>query len=179
MIDRAALEQFVADYADKAYSFALGLSADEHAAQDLVQEAFVKVFDHADRLDAARGLDQWFLTVMKRIYLDGLKRMDNRPKVDFECPIGQGLTVADALPDEREEALIARLERAETKKLVRRGLARLSPEHRGILMLIDLHETGYEDAARLLGVPLGTVRSRIVRARAALREVLMEMEVTP
>lgn len=179
MIDRPTLDRFVEDYADKAYSFALGLSDDEHVAQDLVQEAFVKVFDHADRLDTSKGLDQWFLTVMKRIYLDGAKRMDNRPKVDFDCPIGNGLTVADALPDEREEALTARLERTETKALVRRGMRRLSPEHRAILLMIDLNGGRYEDAASIMGLPLNTVRSRIVRARAALRDVMLELEVTP
>ena len=179
MIDRAALERFVNEYADKAYGFAIGLCADEQKAGDLVQEAFVRVFDNADRLDASRGLDQWFLTVMKRIYLDGLRLMDNRPKVDFDLPIGGGLTVADALPDEREEALIARLEREETGRLVREAMSRLSPEHRGILLMIDLNGTGYEDAAKALGVPLGTVRSRIVRARAALRDVLLESEVRP
>lgn len=180
MIDRPALERFVEEFADKAYSFALGLAEDKDLAADLVQEAFVKVFDHADRLDPALGLDKWFLTVLRRLYVDGLRRMDNRPKVDFDCPIGNGLTVADALPDgAQEEALIARLERTETRGLVRRGMRRLTPEHRGIIVMIDMNGVGYEDAGRILGVPLGTVRSRIVRARAALRDVMLELEVTP
>ena len=179
MIDRPVLERFVADYADKAYSFALGLSDDEHLARDLVQEAFVKVFENADRLEEAKGLDQWFLTVMKRLYVDGLRLMDNQPRVDFDCPIGNGLTVADALPDEREQALTARLERTETKALVRRGMLRLSPEHRAIILMIDMNGARYEDAASVMGLPLNTVRSRIVRARAALRDVMLELEVTP
>lgn len=179
MIDRDRLERFVDEYADKAYSFAVGLCADDHQAQDLVQEAFVKVFDHAGSLDEDKGLDQWFLTVMKRLYLDGVKRMDNRPKVDFDCPIGGGLTVAEAIPDERDEALAGRLERAETRSLVRKGLARLVPEHKAILLMVDLNGMGYEEAAQALGVPLGTVRSRIVRARDALRAVLLDMEVSP
>ncbi|MDX6769281.1 MAG: RNA polymerase sigma factor [Elusimicrobiota bacterium] len=178
MADRAALDRFVDEYADKAFSFAMGLCADVDRAQDLVQQAFVKVFDHADRLEADR-LDQWFLTVMRRIHLDGVKLMDNRPKVTFDLPIGDGLTVADALPDEREEALITRLERVETRRLVRRGIARLTPEHRAVLLMIDLDGMGYEETAKALGVPLNTVRSRIVRARDALREVLLGLEATP
>ncbi len=178
MIDRAALDRFIEEHADKAYGFAMGLCADVDRAQDLVQQAYVKVMEHADRLEADR-LDQWYLTVLKRIYLDGVKLMDNRPKVTFDLPIEGGGTVADALPDEREEALITRLERAETRHLVRRGMARLSPEHRGVLLLVDLKGVTYEDAAKVLGVPLNTVRSRMIRARAALREVLLEMEVTP
>ncbi len=179
MIDRPSLERFVDEYAGKAYSFALGLAGNADLAADLVQDAFVKVFDHADRLDPEKGLDQWFLTVMKRLYLDGAKRMDNRPKVDFDYPIGEGLTVADALPDEREEALIARLERAEAKSQLDRGMRRLTPEHRSILLMVDMNGASYEDAAQMLGVPLNTVRSRVARARAALRELMLEMEVTP
>jgi RNA polymerase sigma-70 factor (ECF subfamily) len=179
MIDRVRLERFVDEYADKAYSFALGLCADEQLAQDLVQEAFVRLFDHAGALEEEKGLDQWFLTVMKRLYLDGLKRMDNRPKVDFDCPIGGGLTVAEAIPDERDVALAGRLEQAETRSLVRKGLSRLVPEHKAILLMVDMNGMGYEEAAQALGVPLGTVRSRIVRARDALRAVLLDMEVTP
>lgn len=179
MIERVRLERFVEEYADKAYSFAVGLCGDDHLAQDLVQEAFVKVFDHAAGLDEQKGLDQWFLTVMKRLYLDGLKRMDNRPKVDFDCPIGNGLTVAEAIPDERDEVLSGRLERAETRSLVRKGMAKLVPEHKAILLMVDLNGMGYEEAAQALGVPLGTVRSRIVRARDALRAALLDLEVTP
>jgi RNA polymerase sigma-70 factor (ECF subfamily) len=179
MIDRAALERFVDQSADKAYSFAKGLTSDPHSAQDLVQEAFVRLFDHADRLDDAGGLEQWLLTVMKRIYIDGVRLCDNRPKLTFDAPLGEGLTVADAVADERDEALCARLERVETRGLVRRGLNRLSPEHKAVLLLIDLQGQGYEDTAKVLGVPLNTVRSRIVRARDALRAVMLELEVTP
>lgn len=180
MIERAALTRFVEDHADKAYCFAIGLCSDADKAADLVQEAFTRFLAHADRLDEKLGPEQWLLTVLKRLYLDGLKRADNRLKVDLDSPIGEGLTVADALPDEaQEEALIARLERAETRGLVRRGLRRMTPEHRVLLQLIDVNGGRYEDAAQLLGVPLNTVRSRLSRARAALRCVMLELEVTP
>lgn len=179
MIDRARLERFVDEYADKAYGFALGLTADEQSAADLVQDAFVKLFEHAESLDDQGGVDQWLLTVMRRLYLDGLKRMDNRPKLTFDAPVGGELTVSDIVADEREEALSARLERAETRGQVRRGLGRLSPEHKAVLLMIDLNGMGYEETAKALGVPLNTVRSRIVRARDALRETMLGMEVTP
>lgn len=178
MIDRARLERFVDEYADKAYAFALGLSADPQRACDLVQDAFVKVFHHAESL-REDGLEQWFLTVMKRIYLDGLKRVDNRPKLSLDAPLGEDLTVADVVADEQEEALLSRLERLETRGQVRRALSRLSPEHKAVLLMIDMNGMGYEESAQALGVPLNTVRSRIVRARGALRERMRDMEVTP
>lgn len=178
MIDRARLERFVDEYADKAYGFALGLTADETQASDLVQDAFVKLFEHAESLDD-QGMDQWLLTVLKRLYLDGLRLMDNKPKLGFDTPVGGELTVSDIVMDERELALSARLERAETRGQVRRGLNRLSPEHKAVLLMIDLNGMGYEETARALGVPLNTVRSRIVRAREALRERMLELEVTP
>lgn len=178
MVDRAFLERFVTQFADRAYSFALSLAADEHKARELVQEAFVRVFDHAEGLDPQR-LDQWFLTVMRRIHIDSVRLMDNRPKVDFDFQVSPGVTVADAVADDRDEALSARLERGETAELVRGALERLTPEHRAILALIDMQGLGYDEAAATLGIPLNTARSRIVRARDALRAVLLDMEVTP
>lgn len=184
MIDRVRLERFVDEFADKAFGFALGLTSDEQQASDLVQDAFVKLFEHAESLDDQGGVDQWVLTVMRRLYLDGLKLMDNRPKLTFDAKVesqfgGEELIVADVLPDEREDALSARLERAETRGHIRRGLNRLSPEHKAVLLMIDLNGMGYEETAKALGAPLNTVRSRIVRAREALREKMLELEVTP
>lgn len=179
MIDRVRLERFVDEYADRAYGFAMALCEDSQKASDLVQDAFVKLLDHAESLEG-QGMDQWFLTVMKRLYLDGLRRMDNRPKLSLDSVVGEEeLTVAEAVADQRDEDLCARLERVEMKGLVRRGLRGLSPEHKTVLLMIDMNGMGYEETAAALGVPLNTVRSRIVRARDALRERMRKLEVTP
>lgn len=178
MLDISALERFVDEYGDHAYSFALGLTGNETDARELVQDSFVRIFDRADQYDASRSLESWFLTVMKHIYMDSRRRAERRLGVSLDAPLGDdGLTVADTVADAAEESVLARLEREEESARVRRALAALTPDSRTVLLLVDVEGMSYEDAGRTLGVPLNTVRSRIVRARGFLRERLAAMEV--
>lgn len=180
MLKTEELERFVEEYGDRAYGFAYGLCGSEPEARELTQEAFVKIFERADQFDETRSLETWFLTVLKNVFRDSLRRWDRRGKVALDAPIGDdGMTVADALGDEREEALLDRLERQENAARLHQALATLPPLSRGIIALIDMEGLGYEEAAQALDLPLGTVRSRINRARETLRRRLLEMEGKP
>lgn len=179
MLDSKDLERFVDDFGDHAYGFAFSLCGNEPEARDLVQEAFVKLFDRAGQFDAAQSLESWFMTILKNLFLDGRRRWERKYGVPLDAPIGDGqLTVADAVADRRDEAILDKLERAECSKLVRRALGRLSPQLRATINLIDVNGLGYEEAAKVMDCPLNTVRSRISRARLELREKLLELEVT-
>ncbi len=177
MLDTPDLERFVDEYADAAYRFAYALCGNEPDARELVQEAFVRVFDKAALYDGAQSLESWFKTVMKHLFLDGRRRWERRNGLSLDAPLGDGLTVADAVADAREAPMGADLERAETVAGVRAALSRLPAQARAVLTLVDVEGVGYEEAGRLLGLPLGTVRSRLSRARAALRDLVKDLEV--
>lgn len=184
MLDADTLERFVDEYGDHAYSFALGLCGNEADARELVQESFVRILDRAEQYDESRSeepgkaLENWFLTVMKRIYFDSRRRAERRLGTSLDVPIGpEGLTVADSVPDEREEALLDRLERQEDAARVRRALGALPSDARAILTMVDVEGMTYDAAAKVLECPLNTVRSRMSRARALLRDRLLAMEV--
>lgn len=180
MIERNSLERFVVEYGDRAYGFAFGLCGNEADARDIVQESFLRLFAKADMYDESQPLETWFLSILKNLYRDGLRRWERRSRISLDAPVGdEGLTVADSLADAREEALLDRLEREESSARVRRALEALTPDARAVLALVDMENVGYEDAAETLGVPLGTLRSRLNRARAALRKRLLEMEGKP
>lgn len=165
--------------ADKAYRFALGLCGNEEDAKELVQEAFVKAMDRIGTRDASLPFGSWFLTVLKHLYLDGTKRCERRRGQSLDLPLDDsGLTVADAVADDRERPLLERLEREESSRLVRRAMRSLTPDARAVLLMIDLEGLGYEQAAAAMGCPLNTLRSRIVRARTALKERLLALEAT-
>lgn len=180
MITSQELERFVDEFGDHAYGFAYSLCGNEPEARDLVQEAFVRMFDRAEQIDPALPLEGWYMTVLKNLFLDGRRRWERRNGVSLDAPVGEDgtLTVADAVADTRDEAVLDRLERAETTGFVRQALSRLPPAARAILDMVDIQGMGYEEVATVLGCPLNTVRSRISRARALLRERLLEMEVT-
>ena len=168
--------RLVETHADRAYVFALGLSGNEEDAKELVQEAFARAMARERQLDG-RPFESWFLTVLKNIYVDSLRRFERRHGLPLDAAVGpEGLSVADAVADRRDPPLLARLERAETKALVRRAIRGLSPSLKGVLLMIDLQGMGYDETARALGCPLNTIRSRVVRARAALKARILALE---
>jgi len=165
--------------ANKAYCFAMGLCGNEEDAKELVQEAFAKAMDRIGTHDSSQPFEAWFLTILKHLYLDGMKRHEKRFGQSLEQPLSEtGLTVADGIADSREMSLLERLERQESAKLVRRAMRVLTPDARAVLLMIDLEGLSYEQTAAVMGCPLNTLRSRIVRARAALKERLLALEVT-
>jgi RNA polymerase sigma-70 factor (ECF subfamily) len=180
MLASEDLERFVDEYGDHAYSFAYSLCGNEEDARELVQDAFVKIFDRADRFDDAQSLESWYMTVLKNLFLDGRRKWERKHGLSLDAPVGEHgtLTVADCVADEREVAVLERLERAENAGLVRRALAKLPRDARAVLTMVDINGMGYEEAAKVLDCPLNTVRSRLFRARATLRERLLELEVT-
>ncbi len=172
-------EALIEANANKAYCFALGLSGNEEEAKELVQEAFAKALERIDMHDPEKPFEAWFLTILKHLYLDGKKKYERRYGQSLDMPINEsGLTVADGIADIREMSLLDRLEREESTNLVRRAMQALTPDARAVLLMIDLEGLGYEEAAAVMGCPLNTLRSRIVRARAALKERLLALEVT-
>jgi|CXWL01.1.fsa_nt_gi RNA polymerase sigma-70 factor (ECF subfamily) len=170
-------EAVIESHADKAYSFALGLCGNPEDAKELVQESFTRAMERIDRHDAAQPFEAWFLTLLKNMYLDSTRRYEKRVTEDLEKVIGPyGMTVADAVVYGRDESLLEGMEREEVAKRVRRALRALNPEARMVLLMVDLDGRKYEEVAQVMDCPLNTVRSRIVRARIALRERLLQLE---
>lgn len=163
--------------ANKAYCFAMGLCGNDEDARELVQEGFAKAMDRIETHDPSLPFEAWFLTILRNLYLDGMRRYEKRCGVSLDAPIDElGRTVADGIADARDLPLLARLESQESSRLVRRAMKALTPDARAALLMIDLEGLGYEEAAAAMGCPLNTLRSRIVRARTALKERLLALE---
>ena len=168
------LERFIEDYAEKGYQVAFRLCGNAEEAKELAQEAFTKLITTWEHYDAAQPLENWFLTILRNLYYDGVRRYDRRHCVPLDAPIGDdGPSFADVLMDHGEEPLLRSLERRESAAAVREALKALSAEHRAILTLGDMEGLAYEELAGALGCPLGTVRSRLFRARAAFKKALL------
>lgn len=163
------LESFIRDSGDKAYRFAYSLAGNEADAGELVQEALYRVAVAWGRYERSKPLASWFFTVLRNAYID-VRRGSERRNVSLDRPLaGQdGPCLAEAL-DDGAESVAARLEREEAARTVRRALKGLKAAERAVLTLRDMEGRKYGDVARSLGVRLGTARSRIFRARQALR----------
>ena len=163
------LEEFLRKSGERAYQYAYRLSGNCDEAHELVQDAMYRVTRAWDRYKTRKSLHCWFFVILRNAFKDSRRRHGARGSLSFDLPLEgtEGDSLADVIPD--TESLPAGLEREETVSRVRGALAALTPEHRTILKLCDMDGKGYDDIARTLGVPMGTVRSRIFRARQALR----------
>ena len=141
------------------FGAAYRMTSNAHDAEDLVQETFLRAHRALERLQPGTNARAWLHTILQRVRTDAYRRKQRRP-VTVEL-VGEGPEVAppqDALASGHEE-----LERA---------LAALPEAFRTAVVLRDLQELSYAEIAESLGVPVGTVMSRIHRGRALLREAL-------
>lgn len=139
---------------------------DHHWAEDVVQETLMRAWRHAGKLNREPGmLWAWLLTVARRIIIDGRRRRRARPEEVEDT----GLETV-SVPDESERTIAS--------MVVADALERLSPEHREVIVETYLKDRTINEAAEVLRIPPGTVKSRLYYAIRALRKDLKEKGVT-
>lgn len=150
---------------DRAYRFACHLTGNAEQAEDLLQEAAKEAFVAFSRFTPGTRFDRWLMKILHNSYLDRVRRERRRRVFSLdEVPAGALLAERGGEPEAALEASI--------DGPVRRALDALPPDARAVVALVDLLGLEYEDAADILHLPIGTVRSRLHRARLALREWL-------
>jgi RNA polymerase sigma-70 factor, ECF subfamily len=164
-----AFTKLVRRYQDRLYNAIYRVVDNAEDAQDVVQEAFLNAYQ---ALDSFKG-DALFFTWLYRIAFNAAVSLRRKRKVVLRLQVSHG----DAPTNEpHDPSALSRpghsLEQAEDERRVQNALNRLSPEHRAVLVLKDIDGQKYEDMAGILGVPIGTIRSRLHRARLELRQLL-------
>jgi RNA polymerase sigma-70 factor (ECF subfamily) len=164
-------EDVVRDHSARVYRLAYRLTGDHHDAEDLTQEVFVRVFRSLATYTPGT-FEGWMHRITTNLFLDQVRR---RKRVRFDALAPE---VTERLPDlgpgpERE------FERSNLDTDVRAALAALSPQFRAVVVLADVEGLSYEEVGRTLGIKLGTVRSRLHRARAQLRALLPHLAPAP
>jgi RNA polymerase sigma-70 factor, ECF subfamily len=155
-------------YGGELYGFALGALGDPGLAEEVVQDAFTNVWRHAERFDPARAsFRTWLYALTRNRIVDLRRRAAARP----------GLAHSDEGPEPAD--LDDSLEQAALQWQLGAALARLSPEHRQVIRLAHFQSLTLREVADVLGLPLGTVKSRSYYALRHLRLVLDEMELGP
>ena len=170
---KAVLEGLAHEYGERAFQFAYRLSGNVEEAKNLVQEALRRTLSNWHSYDASRTLDAWFFTILRNAFLDARKRYGYRRSLSLDAHVEglDGITYAEWLQD-ADMSPLGRMERQETANGVRMALEALSKDHRDVLTLCYIEGFPYEQAADSLGIPCGTVRSRLARARETLRRSL-------
>lgn len=173
MADRTRFEQLVLPHLDAGYNLARWLARDVHDAEDVLQDACVRALRYSDSLAGSDGR-AWFLTIVRHAFYDWCGR--NRP-AEIVADDGAQLDAAvDARAIDPQQAAVSA---AESRALAD-AVAALPLPFREVLVLRELEELSYKDIARVAGIPIGTVMSRLARARALLqRSPLLHAIGTP
>jgi RNA polymerase sigma-70 factor (ECF subfamily) len=169
----SAWEELLRGHSRKIYNLCYRFTGRSSEAEDLTQEVFIKVFQTLRTYDAAQGAFSTWLNRVARNHLVDHYRRTRRDRLtsSLEDEVGQ---IAEK--PSQTDGPVARVESRERRELLQAGLDKLSPDMREAVILRDLQDLEYEEVAEVLGVPLGTVKSRINRGRLELARVLKRME---
>jgi RNA polymerase sigma-70 factor (ECF subfamily) len=168
--DEGALRMLYDRLASLAYGMALRIAGNPEAAQDAVQEAFLRVWRRADSFDPGRGRARpWFLRLVRNVAIDQLRARSVRGRAELD----QAHDPTTDVPHERPDDVAAREERAAR---VRSALAGLPPEQRRAVEIAYFEGLSHSEIAEREGMPLGTVKTRIRDGVLRLRAFIVRSE---
>lgn len=165
-----AFESLVLEHQDRLFSAMTHVTGSVHDAEEVAQEAFVRAFLKLDTFQQNSQFFTWLYRIAFNIALSRKRR--KRAKISLDQQRDEiGNDVVD-----QGEAVDADLIRQDQIMLVQTAMSRLTEQHRGILVLREMNEASYEEIAEILELSIGTVRSRLNRARKQLRTTIEEIQ---
>ena len=172
--DQDAFEQLVRDNENRIYTLALRMTGSREDALDLAQDAFFQAWKALPTFQGESSFATWLYRLATNLCLDHLRAQKRRtqsmgPALSLDDEANGPVQVADQQLQPQEA-----VERSERRRALERGLASLPDHHRQVLIMRELSGLSYQEIAQVLDLDLGTVKSRIARARLSLRKILLE-----
>lgn len=171
--DVNAFEKLVTEYEKSVYAIALRMTGNAEDAADMTQETFIKAYNSLQSFRGDSKFSVWLYRIASNVCLDFLRSRSRKPTVSLSVEDDEGEEVELDVADESQSPELL-LERGLTRDAVRRGLQALPPDYRQILLLREIQGLSYEEIADALRIEVGTVKSRIFRARKRLCTFLIE-----
>ena len=171
--DPRAFDQIVTRYQVRLLNFVYRMIGDRERAEDLVQEAFLRVYRHLDRFDQSRKFSTWIYTIASNLAKNELRNRSRSPLITLDR--ARPRDEEDPRPLEFEDTASRPddiYDRQNLKALVDQTVARLSSHHREVFVLRELEGKSYEEIAEIMHCNLGTVKSRLNRARQSFAELI-------
>jgi RNA polymerase sigma-70 factor (ECF subfamily) len=171
--DPRAFGEIVARYQVRLLNFVYRMIGDRERAEDLVQEAFLRVYRHLDRFDPSRKFSTWIYTIASNLAKNELRNRSRSPVITLDKARPRDEEPARPIDSEdmgnRPDDLY---DRRSLKALVDETVARLASHHREVFVLRELEGKSYEEIAEIMHCNLGTVKSRLNRARQSFAELI-------
>jgi RNA polymerase sigma-70 factor (ECF subfamily) len=170
--DRTAFNDLVYKYERRAYQYAFRLTANQDEASDIVAEAFVRAYNALKNFKGNSAFTTWLYRIITNCYLDHHKRERARQhdSLDERLDSGSGEVVREI--EDPTMAPDALAERNERERVIQRALEKLPEYQRAMLVMFHAEALSYDQIAEALDLPLGTVKSRLNRARQTLRDTI-------
>ena len=169
--DMEAFEALIHLYEKRVFALTLRMCGNPEDAAEAAQEAFLAAWQGLAFFRGDSSFSTWLYRLASNACVDLLRR-ESRHRTAAGLSLDDeelNLDVPDAMPSPQDEA-----ERRELREEIERGLAALSPEHREVLVLREIHQLSYDEIAETLDLDVGTVKSRISRGRKQLRKFLLK-----
>ena len=167
----AAFERDALPWLDDVYRFALSLTREEADADDVVQETFLRAYRSWHTFIPGTDCRRWLFTICRNVFLRSRERQ--RPTVDLEDGEQDAVAAGSVYAAAREKGYDDLYATLDLAPALRDALDELAEPFRSAVILVDVEDLSYESAAEVMGVPIGTVRSRLFRGRRLLQESLL------
>lgn len=158
-------------WVDDVYRFSLSLTRDAFDAEDIVQDTFLRAYKSWHTYVPGSDCRRWLFTICRNVFLRSLERRS--PTVDFGETDGEVLANSAMFREATRESNDDLFSRLDLGPAIERALAKLPEPFQSTVKLVDIDDQPYEAAATILGIPIGTVRSRLFRGRRLMQEMLM------
>ena len=168
---RSAFELEAVPWIDDVYRFALSLTRDESEADDIVQDTFLRAFRSWHTYLPGSDCRRWLFTICRNVFLRSRERA--RPTVELDSSEVESLATDSAYAANAKDSSDDVYARLDLAPAIDGALARVPEPFRSTLIIVDVEDQSYESAAETLGVPIGTVRSRLFRGRRLMQEQLL------
>ena len=171
--DVNAFEKLVTEYEKAVYAIAQRMTGNPEDAADMTQETFIKAYNSLGSFRGDSKFSVWLYRIATNVCLDFLRSRSRKPTVSLSMEDDDGEEMQLDIADESASPEML-LERGLTRDAVRRGLNALPPDYKQILLLREIQGLSYDEISDVLDLEVGTVKSRIFRARKRLCAFLME-----
>jgi RNA polymerase sigma-70 factor (ECF subfamily) len=169
----ASFDELFLSHKRRAFAFALRMAGNREDAEDITQEAFLRAYKAFDRYDGSRPFDRWLFRIIANLFVDRLRVRPKQLPLSLDAPMegSDGDAMFSEIPDMDSDPAQQVLRETMDERL-QEALAILPKDFRDTVMLTDVDGMSYDEAAEVLGCAVGTIRSRLHRARTMMRDHL-------
>lgn len=169
--DEAAFDQIVRLYADRIYNYVRRMVGNPQDAEDITQEVFIRAYQGLSQFDGRASFSTWLFRIATNLCIDHKRRQSRRVQtVPYHHDEGDEEEGDWEFPDTNQPSALDHLLNQELQAVVEGAIERLNPKLKTVLLLYDVEGLSYEQIAETLGIPMGTVKSRLFAAREQIRK---------